>query len=334
MGFFSSKKRTTFLSNENNYVAPTAPADIDPSPPRTIQNSVEPSTPGPPKLPRPITAGASPGDDEYSLMSANYDQDTVRTEETRDTTFTITRNGESLTWNGFANGHLMRWKFAAEEGLTIVRIPALLLAVACIITTVWPLVTMPAYWHVPNLIGSFHTCVLCMLILVLEGRVLMYNRSPMNARAWFRGVTIRYLNVTKLVWGRGLLYIFAGSMNLTIDFRYVIYTGLPLCVLGLIAIATGAHASYNLDKVKSSLTDESYLWGRFSFSDSDSDGRIDINSFAELMWDLGMEFDDVYTYKAFQQIDKDADGKISFDEFKTWWIVSQNDHHRLHNLRV
>jgi Ca2+-binding EF-hand superfamily protein len=86
--------------------------------------------------------------------------------------------------------------------------------------------------------------------------------------------------------------------------------------------------------MKSSLTDESYLWGRFDANDGDNDGQIDINNFAELLWDLGLEFDDVYTYKAFQQISKDGDGKVSFEEFKNWWIVTQNDNHRLRSSRV
>jgi hypothetical protein len=114
-------------------------------------------------------------------------------------------------------------------------------------------------------------------------------------------------------------------MNLTIDFEYVIYTGPALCALGLIAIAAGARASYNLDRMKSSLTDEAYLWGRFDANDIDKDGQIDVNGFAELLWDLGLEFDDVYTFKAFKQIDKDGSGLVSFEDFKRWWIVTQTD---------
>ena len=40
-------------------------------------------------------------------------------------------------------------------------------------------------------------------------------------------------------------------------------------------------------------------------------------------------FDDIYTYKAFQQIDRDNDNKVTFEEFKHWWIVTQNDGRKL-----
>jgi hypothetical protein len=131
------------------------------------------------------------------------------------------------------------------------------------------------------------------------------------------------------LWGRGLLYIFVGSMNLTIDFDKVVYSAFPIIGLGLIAICSGAHASFNLDKMKTSLTDESYLWSKFDANDPDKDNFIDINGFAELLWALGLEFDDVYTYKAFTQIDSDSDAKVSFEEFKDWWIVTQNDGRKL-----
>ena len=118
-------------------------------------------------------------------------------------------------------------------------------------------------------------------------------------------------------------------MNLTSDFDKVIYSAIPMMVLGVIAIGSGAQASYNLDKMKTSLTDEAYLWTKFEVNNMDKDNRIELEGFAELLWSLGLEFDDVYTYKAFQQIDKNCDGKISFEDFKKWWIVTQNDGRRL-----
>ncbi|CAJ1950864.1 unnamed protein product [Cylindrotheca closterium] len=335
MGFFKKKQGDSASQSTGQYNAPNASS----SPSRSQGGNYEmSSSPARHSSPRRTVQQTQPPSsthesmavnqpDEYSLMNeqgGGNDGATVQSGES-ESNFSITRNGQYLTLNGFANGHLMRWKFAAEEGPTIIRIPAILLSIACIVTTLWPIVSMPAYWNVPNLIGAFHTVVLCTLILFLEGRVLMFNRSPLNARARVRGVVTRYLNILRLVWGRGLLYIFAGTMNLTIDFEYVIYTGPALCGLGLIAIAAGARASYNLDRMKSSLTDEAYLWGRFDANDGDKDGQIDVNGFAELLWDLGLEFDDVYTFKAFKQIDKDGSGLISFEDFKRWWIVTQTD---------
>jgi hypothetical protein len=245
-------------------------------------------------------------------------------QESKDTAFTITRNGQYLTLNGFANGHLMRWKFAAEEGSAIIRIPAILCAIAVIVSTLTPIVTIPDYWNITVLISAFHTCFACFFIIILEVRVLGI-RNPENHRARIRMLITRYVALLKLLWGRGLLYIYAGSMNLTVDYEYVLYTGITMIVLGLLALGAGLHASMNLDHLKSSLTDESYLWDKFKRCDSKQDGYLDMDGFAELLWSLGLEFDDMYTHRAFHQIDRDSDKKVSFDDFRHWWIVTQTD---------
>ena len=257
----------------------------------------------------------------YKTLQTAKSRDSV---DSKDTAFTITRNGQYLTLNGFANGHLIRWKFAAEEGSAIIRIPAIKIALGVVFTSLWPIVTEPEFWSIPHLICAFHAVTLSFLVIVLEGRAIAV-RNPVNARARLRNIITRYLSVLKFVWGRGLLYIYAGSMNLTLDHEWVIYSGFPMMILGVIAVFAGAHASYNLDQLKTSLTDESYLWVKFSQNDPDNDGLIDTNGFAELLWSLGLEFDDMYTFKAFKQIDIDNDSFISFDEFKNWWIVTQND---------
>lgn len=255
----------------------------------------------------------------------------VRSEETKDSAFTITKNGQYLTMNGFANGHLMRWKFAAEEGPAFIRFPAILLALTVIGTTLYPIVVNTFYWTPSSIICAFHTCVLASLIFVLEGRVLVGSRAPTSFRARVRAVVTRYINLFRLLWGRGLLYIFVATMNMTIDHPFALWSGSALAVFGLLAIASGAHASYNLDKMKTSLTDEAYLWSKFDALDADNDNYIDLNEFAELLWALGLEFDDAYTYKAFSQINGDPTSKITFEQFRDWWIVTQNKGRVLRN---
>ena len=121
----------------------------------------------------PLASPESPTSfDEPSVLSGNT-RGTARTyptlrradsDESKDSAFTITRNGQYLTLNGFANGHLMRWKFAAEEGPAFIKIPAVLLALGAIFTTVYPLVTDPEFWTIPLMICAAHTCLLCFIV--------------------------------------------------------------------------------------------------------------------------------------------------------------------------
>jgi Ca2+-binding EF-hand superfamily protein len=64
------------------------------------------------------------------------------------------------------------------------------------------------------------------------------------------------------------------------------------------------------------------LWFDFNKQDHDGDGLLNPTEFAHFIWDLGLEFDDVYTLKAFNMIDKDRDRKITFEEFRVWWMKS------------
>jgi hypothetical protein len=238
--------------------------------------------------------------------------------------FTITNNGKYLTTNDFANAQLMRWKYSAEEGPAYMQILAFLAALAALASTLYPLVMQDSYWSIPLIICAVHTTVLCVIILVFELRALG-ARNPMNVRARARTLLTRYLNILRLLWGRGCLYVFTGSMNITIFHTYTLYTGLTLVGLGLFAILTGAHASFNLERLKLSLTDHSYLWSKFEAADSDRDNLIDICEFSNLIWSLGLELDDAYTYRAFAQIDKDADARINFQDFRNWWIAVQDE---------
>lgn len=246
-------------------------------------------------------------------------------EEDSQSNFTITKNGRYLTTNDFANAQLMRWKFAAEEGPTYIQISAFLASLACLTSTLYPIVTDEAYWTVPIGICAFHTTILCFIILIFEFRV-MGARNPMNVRARVRTMLTRYLNILRLLWGRGCLYIFTGSLNIAIHFMpYSLYTGLTFIGLGAFAILVGAHASFNLERLKMSLTDHSFLWSKFEAADADKDNLIDISEFSNLIWSLGLELDDAYTFRAFSQIDNDSDARINFREFKNWWIAVQDD---------
>jgi hypothetical protein len=272
------------------------------------------------------TDGDGDCDEDGTLMvptSMEQDDDDDEREMTADD-FSITKNGKYLSNNHFANAQLMRWKHAAEEGPAIIQVLAFLAALAALTSTLYPLITDDRFWTIPTGICAFHSTSLCILIIVFEIRA-WGHRNPMSLRARIRNLLVRYLNVLRLVWGRGFLYIFAGTMNITVFFLpYVYYTGCMLIGLGLLAILSGAHASFNLERLRLSLTDHSFLWSKFVEADTDKDNLIGISEFSNLVWSLGLELDDAYTYRAFSEIDQDADSKISFYEFKAWWIASQD----------
>lgn len=233
--------------------------------------------------------------------------------------------GKYLANNHFANAQLLRWKSASEEGPFLIQRAVVLSAIGVLFSTIYPLIIFDEYWTIQSLICAFHTTMLSFLIIVFEMRVCG-ARNPTSSRARLRRFLVRHLNVLRLAWGRGFLYMFAGSMNLTMEYYPCNYiTGGILIALGLLSVLMGSHASYNLERMRLSLTDSSFLWSKFVNLDTDEDNLINIDDFSQLIWSLGLELDDEYTYRAFLEIDRDRDGLINFNEFKFWWIASQDD---------
>ncbi|KAG7363808.1 hypothetical protein IV203_027169 [Nitzschia inconspicua] len=235
-------------------------------------------------------------------------------------------NQSGLSATELAAGQLMHWKTQAEEGPLVVQSMAFVLALATSVTTLYPIIMIPTYWNVSNWIVAFHTVNLCILIMVFElRRYGLSLKGSFHIRAKIRAVFSRYFNILRLVWGRGLLYVFAGSMNMAGGWPVAVYTGIPLAVVGIWAIFWGARASFNLDRLRSSVTDEVYLWTKFDDVDDDGDEMIGVDGFSSLVWSLGLEVNDKYTYETFLLIDKDKNGLISFDDFKGWWLDGQEE---------
>ena len=219
--------------------------------------------------------------------------------------------------NSLFNGHLMKWKFEAEEGSPFIRIPAFLGAISLIVATVISLVMEPESWTAHSIVMSVCILLMSTFVLILDGRFLASN--PLSARAHLRNIMTRNFNIFRFLWGRGLLYIAAGILSVAQMWPVNLYSGIYVICVGVVALSVGVHASRKFAALRNSLADESFLLLVFSNYDTDGDGYVNPSEFAILLADLGMELDDRYTLKAFNVIDTDNDRRVSFEEFSHWW---------------
>lgn len=56
--------------------------------------------------------------------------------------------------------------------------------------------------------------------------------------------------------------------------------------------------------------------------------------YLSLLYDLGLNFDDIICERAFLQIDKGKNGLISFEEFFDWWKSEEKFKQIDHNIKV
>lgn len=219
--------------------------------------------------------------------------------------------------NSLFNGHLMKWKFEAEEGSGFIRIPAFFGGLGLIGTSIAALVLEDGSWSAPFIVMSVCVIIMGIFILILDGRFLA--RNPLSARAHLRNIMTRNFNIFRFLWGRSLLYIIAGILSVSHVKLITMISGAVMILIGIIALCVGVYSSRKFAALRNSLADESFLLLVFSNYDSDGDGYISPSEFALLIQDLGMELDDRYTLKAFNVMDTDNDRRISFDEFSHWW---------------
>lgn len=219
--------------------------------------------------------------------------------------------------HGVFSGHLMKWRFEAEEGGPFVRIPAFLGSTSLVMTTTYALIFDPNTWTILSIILALFIYAISLLGLILEGRFMCSN--PLGIRAHLRSALTRRNRVFRFVWGRGLLYVVAGLLSCGLLLVPTIIPGIFMVSVGVIAVVSGGYASRTFYLLRDSLKDDDYLANAFNRYDSDGDGFITLPEFVSLLSKLGMDLDDRIGIKAFHAADVSHEYKISLEAFQTWW---------------
>ena len=219
--------------------------------------------------------------------------------------------------HGVFSGHLMKWRFEAEEGGPFVRIPAFLGSTSLVMTTTYALIFDPNTWTILSIVLALFIYAIALLGLILEGRFMCSN--PLGIRAHLRSALTRRNRVFRFVWGRGLLYVVAGLLSCGLLLIPTIIPGIFMVAVGLIAVVSGGYASRMFYLLRDSLKDDDYLATAFNRYDSDGDGFITLPEFVSLLSKLGMDLDDRIGIKAFHAADVNHEYKISLEAFQTWW---------------
>jgi hypothetical protein len=273
-----------------------------------------------------ITVDDSASEDRHSETPYfPFEKHAVISNATDDSGFTLLRTGSATLPNpdAIVTSHLVQWKFAAEEGPVLLRILAVLGAMAAMVTSILPLFIYAEdltdlHLLIPYVITAVYIFIATLMIFILDGRSFCV-RNPLSYRAKLRNIVTRNFNILTLVWGRGLLYVFVGGIQVTQMWDISLYAGGSMVLIGIIALIFGTHASSNLETLRNSLTDDDFLWSEFNKYDHDKDGMLDPSDFAKFIYSLGLEFDDINTLKAFNTMDTDRDRKITYAEFRGWW---------------
>jgi len=213
----------------------------------------------------------------------------------------------------FVNEQVGKVRQLAEEGPLSFRVLAFLGGVAMIITSVLDWIGEIFGFNILKFLISVYTFLFGIIICILEGRMFVPETRKYQQKL------IAYARLLKYVWGRGLFYFFAGTLQFSQMRILDIASGSFMICVGIISLVVGKRTSNKLSQLSESIENEEILWEKFNEYDKDKDDYLEQADFAELVNDMGLSLDHNEHIAAFSTIDVDDDQKISFKDLKNWW---------------
>jgi hypothetical protein len=199
----------------------------------------------------------------------------------------------------------------ARDGDFSIRLFAMLGGLAMIVISVLGFVTKLLTLHWVSALVEIYTFVLGIIMVVLEGKSIPFSSS-------FESGIYKYALFLKFVWGRGVLYFIAGTLQLIQAGLLDLIVGAFVCFVGVTFIIVGRRSARKLAELKSSRFSEATLRAEFN-SASGGSSHININQFKVLIESLNVDFNRRELEAAFMQVEKADRDKLTFQEFLNWW---------------
>jgi hypothetical protein len=206
----------------------------------------------------------------------------------------------------------------ASDGNLSIRLLALLAGLALLFSSVTGMFAHFVTFDLLGVLLEFYTLVLSLVILVLESKQLKVSDSFMRK-------VYKYALLLRFVWGRGCLYVVAGTLQL-VQGSFLDYAiGGFVMLVGVLYIVVGRRTAQKLRDMRKSIYSEDTLRTKFREADSDTKGALTLDQFKTLVSSLGMDLNGRQAEAAFEYMDKSQDGTLAFEEFKSWWSEWDDD---------
>jgi hypothetical protein len=215
--------------------------------------------------------------------------------------------------NNFAKDRVAEFQQNVHQGNWSLRFLALLGGISMVIVSILGFAGHVVYLHWISALFELYTVALGALIIILE-----YGRQL----SFFKGVeSSLYKNALflKYVWGRGVLYFVAGTLQISQRDMVSVIVGLYVCVVAVTFVVVGQRTARKLGELRRSAITPHQLQERFAVCDVESKGSLSIAQFQNLTNDLGMELTRNEVETAFLQLDFESQGRLRYEAVQKWW---------------
>ena len=222
---------------------------------------------------------------------------------------------EGLVKNKVAQKGIEVRKNKLTQGTINFRIMAFVGGLSVIVTS---LLSADLCFEVGDVFKGFlylYTLLFGILICILEGSFV-----KIEALTNLRLGIIQSVPILKYLTGRGALYMFSGSLQLSHFVPMNMFSGLYLLGVGTLFVSIGISTKKRLSKLKKTLKDERLLKKYYSKFDKDGDGVMNHDEFgAFVAFVTGEDMDEDELEAAFGIMDPHDKGYVNYDELKLWW---------------
>lgn len=216
----------------------------------------------------------------------------------------------------FANERIEELKQNLNEGNFGLRILVLLGALAMIITSIAGIVSDAYLIDAIAVIIDVYAFILAVTMIILE-----YG-NQLSFFAAVEGSLYKNARFLKFVWGRGLFYFFAGTLELSRRHFMNIFVGTYVSVLGLAFIIVGRSAANKLADARRSAFSSEELESKYQQADVEALG-LSREQFGVFIGLLGMDLSRREVETTFFQLD--IDGRVPFDAILNWWNTNATE---------
>ena len=149
--------------------------------------------------------------------------------------------------------------------------------------------------------------------------MVLLESKQLNLPQQYLDKLYHYALFLKYVWGRGILYLFAGSLHLLLQGSILDYiVGAMVVLVGAVYIIVGKIATKKLQELRKSLHSDAQIKHKFTAADTTKKG-LTLDQFKTLTDQLGLDLNHREAEVIFLHLDKSADGLLTFQEFQGWW---------------
>lgn len=210
----------------------------------------------------------------------------------------------------FATQQAGEFRRNLDEGSMSLRLMALLGGVGMIVVSSLGILGDVITFRWVAVIFQVYALAFGCLMLVLESGQQLSCFKKLETGLYKHASFLRY------VWGRGLIYFFAGTLMISLGDFFDLVVGLYVCLVGLIFFVVGRTAVKKLSDLRRSALPTSDLQEKFAMADTDGKGSLNLDQFRHLINGLGMDLTKREVESTFVLF---GVNRITYEQFMQWW---------------